>query len=92
MKADIGRIYMIYSLESPIFLPYYGSALGDLDSRLNTHKSAFTIFLKGKRTYTSSFELLKRGKNDIKLLEQFAFDTREDLRVRRLLYSELSML
>ena len=61
---------MVYSLASPIFLPYYGSTLDGLDGRLNMHKSAFNQFLKGKRNYISSFELLKRGEVDIKLVKQ----------------------
>jgi hypothetical protein len=93
MKIDItARIYMVYSLAPPIFLPYYGSTLDGLDGRLNTHKSAFNQFLKGKRNYISSFELLKRGEVDIKLVEQFAFDTKEGLKFREgLLYSKLPM-
>jgi hypothetical protein len=61
MKTDIiGRIYMVYSLESPFFLPYYSSTLGDLDSRLNTHKSAFTQFLKGKMKLYIKFRTPKK--------------------------------
>ena len=63
-----GKIYKIVSDDTPNMC-YIGSTTQTLCKRLGKHKSSYKSYLKGKGSYTSSFELLKTGNAIIYLIE-----------------------
>ena len=40
------KIYMIYSKDSPVLLPYYGSTVATLKIRKGEHKTSYDRFLR----------------------------------------------
>lgn len=85
-KYDTAKIYKIISNE--VDDVYYGSTCQPLSSRLAHHVADYKRYLLGKRSYISSFELIKRSHYDIILVEQFPCNGVEELRMRERYYIE----
>ena len=79
---------MIYSTESPVLLPYYGSTTQSLNRRLSNHKKDFKLWKQGKQTGCSSFMLLEQGfdKVAIILVEDFPCNSKQELEIREAHY------
>ena len=82
------KIYMIYSTESPVLLPYYGSTTKSLNKRLSVHKAHFKLWKQGKKGCYSSFKLLEQGfdKVAIILVEDFPCNSSQELEIREAHY------
>ena len=82
------KIYMIYSTDSPVLLPYYGSTIQSLNRRLSDHKNHFKLWKQGKKTGCSSFMLLEQGfdKVAIILVEDFPCNSKQELEIREAHY------
>jgi len=83
-----GKIYMIYSTESPVLLPYYGSTTYSLNRRFQDHKADFKRGKQGKMNNCSTFKLLERGfdKVAIRLVEEYPCTSRHELQLRKAHY------
>ena len=83
-----GKIYMIYSTESPVLLPYYGSTTKSLNMRLSKHKDHFKLWKQGKMRNCSSFKLLEQGfdKVAIILVEDYPCTSSQELEIREAHY------
>jgi uncharacterized protein YeaO (DUF488 family) len=81
-----GKIYKIVDNTNDNI--YIGSTCKKLCQRIASHRSAYKIFLKGKATYTTSFEILKNGNYDIILIENYPCKSKEELNKRERYYIE----
>ena len=83
-----GKIYMIYSTDSPVLLPYYGSTTKSLNMRLSKHKDHFKLWKQGKMRNYSSFKLLEQGfdKVAIILVEDYPCTSSQELELREAHY------
>ena len=83
-----GKIYMIYSTDSPVLLPYYGSTTYSLKKRGKEHKAHFKQWKQGKKTGCSSFMLLEQGfdKVAIILVEDYPCNSKQELEIREAHY------
>ena len=83
-----GKIYMIYSTDSPVLLPYYGSTTKSLNRRLSKHKDHFKRWKQGKMSNCSSFKLLEQGfdKVAIILVEDYPCNSKQELEIREAHY------
>ena len=79
---------MIYSTESPVLLPYYGSTTQSLNRRLSDHKAHFKLWKHGKMGCCSSFMLLEQGfdKVAIILVEDYPCTSSQELELREAHY------
>jgi hypothetical protein len=77
-----GKIYIIYSIDSPDSLPYYGSTIQTLNQRKKNHESEYFGYLRGVSTYISSYEVIKRGNYDIKLVVDYPCGSKKELERR----------
>jgi len=73
-----GKIYKIVSDDTPNMC-YIGSTTQTLSKRLGKHKSSYKQYLKDKKSYTSSYELIKTGNAIIYLIEDCACTTKNKL-------------
>ena len=74
---------MIYSLDSPVVLPYYGSTISSIPRRKTSHKSKYKRFIEGKTNkYYSSFDIMKRGNWDMVLIENCPCENLKELERR----------
>ena len=82
------KIYMIYSTDSSVLLPYYGSTTLSLNRRLSDHKAHFKRWKQCKMHNCSSFMLLEQGfdKVAIKLVEDFPCNSKQELEIREAHY------
>jgi len=82
-KYENGKMYMIYSLDSPVVLPYYGSTIESIPRRKSKHKSKYNCFLRGtSKGYYSSFDIMKRGNWDMVLIENCPCENLKELERR----------
>ena len=82
-KYENGKMYMIYSLDSPVVLPYYGSTIESILRRKTKHKSKYTCFLRGtSNKNSSSFNIIKRGNWDMVLILNYPCETLKELKAR----------
>jgi len=83
-----GKIYMIYSTDSPVLLPYYGSTTLSLNMRLSVHKAHLKLWKQGKMRNCSSFKLLEQGfdKVAIILVEDYPCNSKQELEIREAHY------
>lgn len=73
----------IYKLSSPSTHEIYiGSTTSSLKKRLWEHRSDLGSFLKGKKNYRTSFEIIKFEDAIIELIELYPCDSREKLYMR----------
>jgi hypothetical protein len=85
-KYQNGKIYEIFDkddLEAP---GYFGSTCRTLKVRKACHKNKYTSFLNGKHNYVTSFEIIREGNWDIKLIENFPCETNTELERREGFY------
>lgn len=79
MEYEYGQVYCISNND----LYYVGSTIQGLRERLRGHCSGYTSFCNGKgEHYRSSFEIIKTGKYEIKLIENFPCKSKADLIAR----------
>lgn len=78
MDYQNSKIYCISNDD----LHYVGSTARTLKERLSGHRSDYFQYLDGKCHYKSSYEVIKMGKHDIKLIENFPCDTKAELVAR----------
>ena len=78
-KYQDSKIYMVYSKDSPVLLPYYGSTTQTIKRRKSKHKSSYQSFLKGSYHYVTSFDIIKRGNWDIELMKNYPCNTKAEL-------------
>ncbi len=81
-----GKIYKISCDE--IDKIYIGSTCKKLSERFSKHQSKYKSWRGGKRTYTSSYELLKYPNAKITLLEEFPCESKIELIFRERYYIE----
>jgi len=67
MNLNYGNIYKIICLDTNKI--YIGSTTQNLNSRLKQHIWFYNQFLRGKKQYYSSFEIIKNNNYDIRLIE-----------------------
>ena len=79
---------MIYSTDSSVLLPYYGSTTLSLNRRFQVHKAHFKQWKQGKITGCSSFMLLEQGfdKVAIILVEDYPCNSKQELEIREAHY------
>ena len=79
---------MIYSTDSPVLLPYYGSTTQSLNQRFQVHKGDFKLWKQGKKRCYSSFMLLEQGfdKVAIILVEDYPCNSKQELELREAHY------
>lgn len=85
-KYNNGKIYMISSENTAKV--YIGSTIQTLEMRLKGHKDSYEAYKKDKKTYTTSFEIIKVGDYVITLLEAVNVETLEELEKRERFYIE----
>ena len=73
----LGRIYKITSSQTDAC--YIGSTTKTLTHRFSQHKNDYTLHLKGKRYYNTSFHLLQHSDANIELVYEGLFDTKRDM-------------
>ena len=71
----VGQVYKIWSSECDKC--YVGSTKRLLRQRLSKHKEDFRAWQKGKRHYTSSFEIVKYEDAKIELIEEREFGDKQ---------------
>ena len=62
-----GKIYKIVCNETGLI--YVGSTTQELNARLSKHKSNYKLYLDGKETFVTSYEIIKNNNFKIELLE-----------------------
>ena len=72
-----GKIYRIICNVSG--KQYIGSTTRPLSERLNGHKKDYTYFLKGKKNWITSFEIIKNNNYSIILIENVICENKEQL-------------
>lgn len=76
-----GKIYAILSDKNTKQV-YVGSTTSPINLRLSKHKAAYKQHLKNNYPYCASFDLIKKGDVRIKLLENYACNSRAELQKR----------
>jgi len=76
-----GIIYKIISESNPE-LVYYGSTIRKIERRFKGHKDDYKYWLKYKKNYTTSFEIIKLGDSKIELIENYPCDSKKELERR----------
>ena len=88
-KYENGKLYMIYSLDSPVVLPYYGSTIESIPRRKSKHKSKYNCFIRGtSKGYYTCFDIIKRGNWDIGQIENYRCENLKELEAREGYYIE----
>ena len=88
MDYKNGKIYKIVSdLTDKI---YIGSTTQPLCKRHSIHRNNYKRFVNGKVGNISSFELVKLGKTDIILIEDFPCERKDQLHARERYYIDLN--
>jgi hypothetical protein len=85
-KYNNSKIYIITSPDTDKV--YIGSTTNDLDKRLRDHVNSYTAYLKDKREYITSYELVKQNSYVITELEFVNVETEEQLKERERYYIE----
>jgi len=75
----IGYIYII--IDEITDMNYIGSTEFSIEERLKHHEWNYKSYLRGKYNYITSFDILKKGKYRIELLEECNINTKQELRV-----------
>jgi len=78
MDYQNGKIYCISNGD----LYYVGSTARLLTERLTGHRSGYFQYLNGNDHYRSSYEIIKTGKHDIALVENYPCQTKAELVAR----------
>mgnify|MGYP003633147984 CR=1 FL=1 len=60
-------------------LVYIGSTVETLSKRLTKHKASYNYYLKGKKTYVTSFDIIKNDNYKIILIENCPCNSKEEL-------------
>lgn len=82
-----GKIYKIVSDKTDYI--YIGStAKKYLCQRLGNHKEDYKAWIKGKKNYCTSFEVLKYGDAKIILIESYPCNSKDELRARENYYQK----
>ncbi len=79
-----GKIYRIVGNG----LTYVGSTCCNLSQRLAHHVADYSRFKKGKRNYSSSFDIIENGNYNIYLIEDYPCERREQLLMRERYFIE----
>jgi hypothetical protein len=79
-----GKIYKLVSFQTDKI--YIGSTCEKLSVRKAKHKASYKMYLDGKASYLTSFELLKLGDVDIVLLENCPCENKEELHKKERFY------
>lgn len=85
-KYNNGKVYMLSSENTAKV--YIGSTIQTLDMRLKGHKDSYEAYKKDKKTYTTSYEIIKVGDYVITLLEDVNVETIEELEQRERFWIE----
>lgn len=83
-KYENGKIYMIVSSHTDKI--YIGSTCNTMSERLITHLKDYRQYIKKKKAYCTSYDIIKLGDYDIKLLENYPCDTDDELKFREAEY------
>lgn len=75
-----GKIYIIKSKQSDKV--YIGSTTQSLNVRLRCHKKDYKLYLEGKRSFLTSFEIIKFEDCCIELLEEYPCENKNQLHKR----------
>ena len=76
-----GKIYKITSKNTDKI--YIGSTTEKyLSNRIANHRTKFRQYMEGSDHYRYSFEVIRMGKDNIELIEDFPSDTKEQLHCR----------
>ena len=76
-RFENSKIYKI--VDNTTGLIYVGSTTKELNTRLIQHKCAYKRYLAGKYNFVTSFEIIKNGDYDIKLIKSYDFEDNIDL-------------
>lgn len=79
-RADYenAKIYQISSISHPE-LVYIGSTFSLLSKRHSEHKRNYKTYIKGLRSYVSSFDIMQLGDTHISIIESFPCTNKQDL-------------
>ena len=67
---------------------YYGSTCQLLKERISQHKKDYKGYLKGKRHYRKSYDIIKNNNYTIELVEEFKSNNKKELLERERYYIE----
>ena len=82
-----GKIYKIVC--NTTGKDYIGSTCEQrLSQRLTKHVATYKQYLKGNKTYCSSYDLIEKGNYEIILLETYPCNSSEELRMRERFYKD----
>jgi hypothetical protein len=79
-KYANGKIYRIVSNKTAT--QYIGSTAETLQQRLKLHESAYKVYQRTKKNYTTSFDILESNDYRIELLEDYPCKNRQELEAR----------
>lgn len=65
---------------------YYGSTVKSLKQRLSGHKTDYKYYLKGVKSYTTSFKIIENGNYRIELVENYGCLNRKQLEMNEGIY------
>ena len=88
MDYKNGKIYKITSDSTDKI--YIGSTCQPLYKRIGEHRNHYKVFLNGKGTLTTSFELIALGDAIITLIEDYPCERKEQLHARERYYIEVN--
>ncbi|RZK13439.1 MAG: hypothetical protein EOO43_17925 [Flavobacterium sp.] len=72
------KIYKIVDKSGREINVYIDATCIDLPQRLAQHVYSYKLYLNGKQRYTSCFDIIKHGKYEIELIEEFNTCTNEE--------------
>ncbi len=73
----------VYLLWSPKFHKFYvGSTTFTIKTRLSYHKSDYKRYLKRTYRYVNSFKIIKQSDTQVKLIENFTCNSKEEMHRR----------
>lgn len=81
-----GKIYKVVSNQTDGV--YYGSTIDSLSKRHSRHKSDYKLWLDGRHTHMTSFDIIKEGDSQIFLVETYPCETKEELHARERFWIE----
>lgn len=67
---------------------YYGGTVQKLSRRMTDHKASYKLWMKDKKKYASSYEIIKHGDAKIILVEKYSCNDKDELRARERYYIE----
>ena len=77
MGFDKGKIYSIRSNQTGKV--YIGSTYNELPKRLHQHRKEYKCYLRGKKSYITSYEIIKYDDHYIELVENYSCKDRNEL-------------